>query len=414
MKKPSKIDLLTSASLYLAVFLIPFYFLRFTFLSIPTNWLEIGIIIFVVLAVICQIFEKKKLIYLPLWAYIFVTASFIGLFLADDRVRALGIVKGWFLLPLLFAWATINYLKYHRVPSLAWPSFLSGLVVALWAVLQKFGFITTLFYQKTDPSFGQYLSGDFRVFGPFESPNYLAMFLVPTIFLSLPLFGLAKNRLAQLLILSGYLLMVLAVYFSGSRAGIIALFLSPIIYILVSGRVGTVGSLVLKVSLMLTSFIALSMAIFQFGLNPGSDSIRLEIYKYSLILVKKYWFLGIGLGDFQNRITTLTENAESFRTFALPYALHPHNVFMAVWLNLGLLGLVAFIFLLIDYFKRVRKSYNFNLYYAGSFLAIVSILIHGLFDTTYFKNDISMLFWLAFAIGYLLYRKPKVSFTINK
>ena len=63
---------------------------------------------------------------------------------------------------------------------------------------------------------------------------------------------------------------------------------------------------------------------------------------------------------------------------------HPHNIFFAFWLNAGLLGLIAlFIFIV---FTHRRFTYPL--------IAFWGLLIHGLFDTPFWKNDLSMIFWL--------------------
>ena len=395
----------SSIAVFLTVFLIPFYFFRFTILGLPTNILEVAILVTVFLVLTQLCLKKQRPLWLPIWSYLFILTSAIGYLLADDKLVALGIIKGWFVLPLLFGWALANKLKRDDIPKIAWAFLISGLVIALWAITQKFGFITTLFYQKNDPSFEQYLVGNFRAFGPFESPNYLAMFLVPISLLSMPTLESSKSRIINFFIYFSWFFIILAVFFSGSRAGLIALFLSPVVFIIASGKVGDIKSFVLRLGLIITSFIALAGVVVTYGFNPGSDSIRLEIYKYSLKLVSINPILGIGFGNFQDRIAAVSVGVESFRIFALPYALHPHNLFLAIWLYQGVLGLLFFLLMLTSFLVRIKRSLKFELSHAAYFSAIVAILLHGLFDTTYFKNDLSVIFWLTLAVGLVMSNK---------
>lgn len=403
MKLIQKLSLIT---ICLTVFLVPFYFLRFKILGLPTNILEISILATVLLVIADLKINQTKIKFLPIWSYLLILSTAVGYFLADDKMAALGIIKGWFVLPFLLGWAVYNKLKKADFVLIAWPIVFSGFVVAIWAILQKTGLITTLFYQSNDPSFNQYLlTNNFRVFGPFESPNYLAMFLVPMMFLALPML-LSRNWLVKSLTAITWVLEIVALYFSGSRAGLIALFLAPLIFLATSGSVKTMKSLFLKTTLIIVSFLALAITILNVEFNPGGDSIRLEIYKYSLILLKDHWLLGIGLGNFQNQIAIVAREVESFRIFALPYALHPHNIYLAIWLYFGLSGIICFIALLVDFFLRLRKRYQANIWTGASVLTILSILIHGLFDTTYLKNDLAVIFWLAFSLGLILVNKP--------
>ena len=80
-------------------------------------------------------------------------------------------------------------------------------------------------------------------------------------------------------------------------------------------------------------------------------------------------------------------------TSAMP---HSHNILLAFWLNMGLMGLVAFVWLcwkalpwLLEQDKKERRI---------AALMLVVILAHGMFDVPYFKNDLSFQFWLLMAI----------------
>ena len=84
---------------------------------------------------------------------------------------------------------------------------------------------------------------------------------------------------------------------------------------------------------------------------------------------------------------------------------YPHNFYLALWLELGFLGLLVFWGMLVKFFasifRRIKNnpsSKRFLLAVAG---AMIVILIHGLVDTPYFKNDLSVLFWLIIGLSVL-------------
>jgi len=85
---------------------------------------------------------------------------------------------------------------------------------------------------------------------------------------------------------------------------------------------------------------------------------------------------------------------EPYPEWAVP---QPHNIFLAFWLQTGLIGLVGFIWLIIIiiFLNYKPKILSFILLYA-----IIYILIHGLVDTTYWKNDLSVIFWVIIALNY--------------
>jgi len=83
--------------------------------------------------------------------------------------------------------------------------------------------------------------------------------------------------------------------------------------------------------------------------------------------------------------------------------LYPHNVFLAMWSELGILGLVAFMLLLGTLLWRGWRAYGAADGFArpllwGTSAAFIAISVHGLFDTPYFKNDLAIEFWVVAAL----------------
>ena len=398
--------------IYLTIFLIPFYFLRFSLLGrIPTNVFELAVVLVFLLTVAKSLFDrqlmKKKFDWGGILPYFLLVAVGASILLSQDLLSALGIFKGWFLIPVLFYLSIINTFDRENLAKLSVPMLVSVTVVSVWAILQKFGLITTLFYQSGDPSFNQYLAGHFRVFGPFESPNYLAMFIIPATLLTIPAFSLTQNKLVKVFLALLYLLPLAALFLSGSRGGVIGLVFALLVYLFVSKKDKFFNSAVLSTGFAIVVFLALAFAAYKFGFNPKNDLIRIEIYKYSLQLLRENWRFGIGLGDFYKSIAAINPLADSFRTFALPYALHPHNIFLSFWLNIGFAGFLVFVAIIISFFWQMFKNQSKSLLWAGALMAMIAILTHGMFDTTYFKNDLSALFWLTMAMGYILTQNDK-------
>lgn len=421
--------------LCITTFLIPFYFIRFSIGSIPTNVFEVAVATsLIVQSFNCSIvkinskskirnnnlttrlaedsprrikqlsnssefFVNNRIFFI--FTLIILVAVVLGVYKAGFSREALGIAKGWFLVPIVYFYLIVQNFDRRNVSLLAVPTYFSLMIVSLWAFAQKLGLVTTLFYQKSDQSFIQYLTGNFRVFGPFESPNYLAMFLVPMFFLSLPIFNLIKNKTNKVFIAILYSLPLVALILSGSRAGIIAFIVAVFIYIFTTQQ-KNIGSMVLSSALLVSVAFFAVIFFYQYGLNPTSDSVRIEIYHYAIKILKGNWLWGIGLGNFKDVVTEYSIDALSFKTHALPYAIHPHNIFLAFWLNLGLLGFLSFVSFVIYLFYSLFKSTNRSLLFVSAFCALVAILIHGLFDTTYFKNDLSVIFWLTAAMIFIL------------
>ena len=386
---------------YLAAFLMPFYIFRLEYSILKTNIFEIAVF-FAFVALLIHLFRAKlKVKNLGIFPLIFLAISFLAVFFAADKIQALGIFKGWFLVPVVYAFTILNLFDRQSVPKLSFPIFASVLAVSIWGLLQHFAHLQAVFYQVNAPEIVRYFAvSPVRIIGPFDSSNFLAMFLVPGLFLSLPAILFFKKRIAVFGMALLAVLPLAAIYFTASRAGIIALVASigaMVVYLMVqkSSRPKTivVASLVAIVVLLIGYFSIVDKA------RIDSNNSRLEIYRYSIEMIKESPLAGIGLGEFHSKIDQLSQNNQPFRLYVLDYALHPHNLFLALWLNLGFFGLVIFILIMAQFFWLNRHFKSNETVKLASILAMSAILIHGLFDTTYFKNDLSAMFWLIISIS---------------
>lgn len=411
--------------LLLSVVLIPFYIFRFSFLGIPTNVFEVsvflvGLIIFIDWLKKYFIGKVVKCNFGYIATYVLLVAVVISIYFSADKNTALGILKGWFLAPAVLYLLIINYYPKDRLKDFSVAIFISLLFVSFWAALQKLGVISTLFYQVGDPGFFDYLSR-FRAFGPFESPNYLAMFIVPATFLSLSIFDYIRGSSNKLVIASLYILPLYALYASHSLGGLLAFGFALITFLafqtakLHKLKILNSGWKLAGLILVLVVVAAVFAYIFSsISSETYSRSMRVDIYRYAWDLVRNHPIFGIGLGQFQSEVESLSSGNLGFQLYGLSYALHPHNLYLGYWLSLGILGIVSFFALVINFFQRLGKSRGDVTLSAGLFAAMVAILIHGLIDTTYFKNDLSAVFWLMLALSLLIKSKNNVQRKITK
>lgn len=399
-----KLDAIKSQLLKLTIFLIPFYFFRFSIFGIRTNVFEVAVLVCLILSALggslkCHLDLKKRwLIYLG--GFLILVGLLTGFLRSADHLSALGQIKGWFVVPGIFGWLVYQETKKIEWHRLLVPLYWSMIVVSVWAILQKFGVISTLFYQVGDAGFSDYLnSGSIRAFGPFESPNYLAMFLVPVLLLVLPLYDAVKDRKSKISFSLSLILPILAIIFADSRAGILSLGIGAVLFLVFQAK--SLSKLKFRIPAMLILAVVAVWLIS--GNHAGSNDARLQIYSYAWQLVSHNWFLGIGLADFQAQVGNLAKiaNNQSFILYTLQYAIHPHNLYLALWLNLGISGLAGFFLLIIGWYRKVLKLIS---KYAGAavIVSMLTILIHGIFDTSYLKNDLSAIFWLIFFLGLYL------------
>jgi O-antigen ligase len=131
-------------------------------------------------------------------------------------------------------------------------------------------------------------------------------------------------------------------------------------------------------------------------LNPlrQTGGFRLDLWQSSLEMVRDHPLLGVGLDNFVYLYQQfyLREGAA-----AEPSLSHPHNWVLNFWLSLGLLGLIAFVWLVLRFFQLGRAGSRHWLV-AGALGGMADMLVHGFIDNSYFLVDLAFIFWLCLAL----------------
>jgi len=146
-----------------------------------------------------------------------------------------------------------------------------------------------------------------------------------------------------------------------------------------------------------------------------SGAIRLEMWNETFQMLKSNLVFGTGLAGYQNAM-------EQYHTkdFVEIY-LYPHNIILNFWSEIGLFGLLAFIWMMIVFFYlgavgagecHAERKPDTRHYIKITLISSMSVLlIHGLADVPYFKNDLAVLFWIIYGmmILSLIYTKQNLS-----
>jgi len=400
MNKDNPFQTLVRNLVYLSPFFFPLYLLRFQIYGLPFTVLEVFTYLLFILWFLGLVYHRINFFWQkPLRGYWLTTfVLFLGVTIGvlaaphyislpsgeilDAQRVALGVWKGWVVAPMLyFAVLTQTIRSSSNLKKFLRFFVYSSALVALSAY--AFGI------------FGEGITYDLRLSGFFESANYLSLYLVPPILFSICLIfqRIGKPRLKEYLDLSSLVIMAHALFFTKSYAAIIGVFGSLILYLfymVVKKRV-KIRNIIVGILLILATFVVIiatqiNTSKFQQFLElreRSSSSVRLEIYEISWALIDENSIIGIGPGLFQANYQTKGPRilGHAPMEWNIP---HSHNVFFAFWLNAGLLGLLALLVFIV--FAHLRFTYPLIVFWG--------ILIHGLFDTPFWKNDLSMIFWL--------------------
>jgi O-antigen ligase len=143
--------------------------------------------------------------------------------------------------------------------------------------------------------------------------------------------------------------------------------------------------------------IAARLAV-EVDFNNGNNTLvgRSELWRNTLRMLKDHPLFGAGLSGFTERLGPYW-NATHIDRF-----IDPHNIVLNFWSETGLLGLFAFGWILIGGFVVSWRGWrhsasDWRAIHLGVFVALVAVVIHGLIDVPYFKNDLSFEFWTLLA-----------------
>lgn len=380
------------------IMLWPMYLWRTKIAGIPTTVLELSIYALVVAAAVDILRRRsdwRNLLPSRPWlvlALAWVVAWIIASVNAADKQAALGAFKAWLVDPLLFI-AAIRVACRNADDRrwLAAAATVSGVIVSLAGLAQMIWFRETL--------------QDGRLSSFFHPvANFAAMFLAPVAVLtwSRLLHRDVRGWLwwAAAIVITAAL--VLTVSFGGLMslgAGLVIawLFLPP-------GKIKMRLALVAIVIGAAGFFGLYSTHYFAEHFQPGRSSgqVRHQIWTTTIRIIREHPITGVGPNNFE----------PAYRT-TVPILFWPplewevskaHNLYLNLWAETGILGLLAFaaiiIFLARGYAYTLRDPARRAITIAAA-AAVLAILVHGLVDTPYFKNDLSLEFALLAILPWL-------------
>jgi O-antigen ligase len=398
------------------IFILPAYLVRFTVAGIPTTLLEVLIYLAAVVLLTSQplLLTSQRLKALVLryrWPLLLILiGSIIGLIVAPDLRDSLGLFKAYILDPILFFGVVgvgLNFTEEQRsIDSLM------AAMVALGISLALSGLLITSVYTPDGRALGVF------VLDPTASPNFLALLLAPLAAFAAALVLFGSNRAVQLWGILGYVMMTAGLIATGSRGGMLAAGLATALSIglFILRRVKKNLRPVLRA---VTAFALLVVVIaagwfarpnFGAGANQrttSSNNIRYEIWRTTVVdILPKTALLGVGLGNYQRYFTDATQHRVNFPEYIAPWARTPHNFFLTIWTNLGLAGIVGFIWLIVLFYDNLRRSkHRYQPFIYGLGFAMLAMLLHGMVDAVYWKNDLAVLFWLLIALSHVMQRE---------
>ena len=321
-------------------------------------------------------------------------ATVIGIAASPDHQAALGIAKAYIVEPMVLFFVAVNVLRsswdWERV---VYGLYVGGLVVAgsqVVALGEALGSRTVnLNFSPPAPAW------------LWTNNNFGGIFLDPLVGLALglALFGGVRHRnvhwaalallgLGDILTLSRGSWLVLVVI------AVVAAALHPRRKLLLAGCLAA-----LVVAVVLPPIRHRITNEFNAS-NPANSLVaRVHLWHATVNLIENHPFTGSGLGGYQ---ATIGPYRAQIHDPSAQTHVYPDQLELDFWVELGVLGFVAllgFFAELIRYLApAVRAGPRDHPWAVALALAWVAIIVHGLLDSPYWKNDLAAEWWLLAAL----------------
>ncbi len=401
--------------LYLILALLPSYLIRFQLGGVPMTLLELMILLLFVVWFIKSIFQPEIRPHSKFAgaAMLILLIATVSMFLAPDLIRAAGIWKAYFLEAFLFFVVFSGVIKSSAdIKGVIKALGVGVLLVSIFAIIQKLagGWLVPIDY---------WLRGEGpRVTSFYGYPNAIGLFVAPVVMLHIgwlynlisdfrfPISDFKKSeirnqKLLELVFLSLVIICgMLAIYWARSEGAIIALIIGLIVFGLFVKKTRWITAGVILVAVILMLVLGLPSVIGEkITFSDWSGQVRLTMWGETWQLIKDNWLVGVGLTGYQNALVPYHQ-ADYLEIF-----LYPHNFVLNFWVELGLAGLVVFLYLIFKFFyygirfiNQKSEIRNQKLLVATLIAVMMVILVHGLVDVPYFKNDLAILWWVIFGL----------------
>lgn len=358
---------------------LPAYVLRFQVGPLPTTVLEVAIIVLAITWIVERKTDGLKNAWKQLAAWriplaLWLAAGIVSVVTAAlngfDALAALGLFRAYFIEPILIFAIGADLLRTEKD---------RALLLRNTAILA----ITLTLYAAVQYATGWGIPHPWdvaiparRATGPFPFPNAIALLLVP-----FGAYGIA------------------AALHTKQRAIGIALFVCALISSLLAQSDGGLVALAAALGIALlfkkqtrvpVIIAGIILAITALSIGPirekilfqeWSGKVRMVIWEETVELIKDNPVFGAGLAAYPQAILPY-HTATWMEVFQ-----YPHNILLNLWSETGLLGVIAFTLLLITWFRTGKNP-------ALILPIIAALLIHGLVDVPYFKNDLAVAFFL--------------------
>jgi O-antigen ligase len=369
----------------LALAASPAYVERLHFGPLPSTMLEI-ILVLAIGAGLYAYWSDLPWRSPYLWpAGLLLIAATIDTIAAPDRRAAAGLWKAYFVEPMLAGVVVAAIARQRgRARLLLLALAVAGTAAALVNIGDALVTIARHRFNEVTPPVAIY-----------NSANAVPLYLEPLVAFALAIFFVSDDPKERTVAAAFTALAAVAIFLSFSRAGWLTLAALVLFVALFSrwrwpvvGATAALGALAFAASGSVRHRVLVE---FDPSSPQNTIGLRLSLWSSTLNMLSHKPVFGGGLSGFKASI--------------LPYKdpgyhedlIYPHNVFLNFWSETGLLGLLAFIWLMVQTVRTALRGLSQGPWPRAMSIGLLglalSFALHGMVDLPYFKNDQALAFW---------------------
>ena len=240
-----------------------------------------------------------------------------------------------------------------------------------------------------------------RIYSTLENPNVLGEYILLTLPICISLMWTSKKILPRVIYGGMSLVMALALILTFSRGCWLGIMAAAAIFItFAAGKLWGLALIALPAIPLILPESIINRFTSIGDMKDSSTSYRVYIWMGTLLMLKDFWISGVGLG------TEAFTQVYPFYSYNGIVAPHPHNLFLQVITESGVMGLAVFLLLLFLFFKNLTvgcqyfgKGNKFSVVIIGIASAVAGFLLQGMFDNCFYNYRVFMIFWAVLAIG---------------
>lgn len=239
-----------------------------------------------------------------------------------------------------------------------------------------------------------------RIFSTVGNPNNYAEILLLTLPFYMSAVLNAKTVLKKIIYVLLAIPPLLSLVWTGARMSWIAFAAAVFVYTLFKNK--KLIPLLILAGVVCIPMLPQSVMRRLMSINFSSDTsilYRFQIYETVLPMLKDYWLTGVGLGT-----DAFMKVCEGYYLFTKKVPPHAHNLFLQIWLEVGLVGIIAFVWFIVRMIKKCitnicikADKYINNILVAG-ISSMTGVLLMGLSEYIWYYPRVMIVFWTVVAV----------------